>query len=318
MKVPNKIKNFWWRACKNSLATKENLFKRKCAPTNLCPICDLEVETVEHMLFLCSWSKAVWFGCNIRVFGDLGGNASVIKWASEMVDKMPVDEATDFMGKVALVAWHLWKARNDFVFRKSKVNPKETLVGIIQAQLELSSTLENPRVQMDNPSIQEDNTIWRAPDKGKFKVNCDVALASNGRGGKIAVILRDWKGKVRDGFAKQITAGSSLKGELLAIRTACEMVISLGLKDVEVESDNRQAILLSVSESVPPWDVRAVVLDIRHLATKGSISFRWVRRQANKAAHEVAALALRNSLPRNWSVNPPLSLISVLCKDVSL
>ncbi|KAH7853442.1 hypothetical protein Vadar_002449 [Vaccinium darrowii] len=176
---------------------------------------------------------------------------------------------------------------------------------------------ETPKVQMDNPPIQEDNSNWRAPDKGKFKVNCDVALPPNGKEGKVAVILRDWKGKILDGFAKQITAASSLKGELLAIRAACEMVFSLGLKEVEVESDNKQAILLSVSESVPPWEVRAVVLDIRHLAVKGAISFRWTRREANKAAHEVAALALRNLLPCNWIVYPP-SLFSVLCKDVSL
>lgn len=203
-------------------------------------------------------------------------------------------------------------------FRKSKVNPTEILAGINHAQWELSSTLENRKVQMDNPLIQEDNSKWRAPDKGKFKVNCDVALPSNGKGGKVVVILRDWQGKVHDGFARQIIAGSSLKGELLAIRTACEMIISLGLKEVEVESDNRQAILLSVSESVPPWDVRAVVLDNRHLATKGSISFRWIRREANKAAHEVATLALRNSLPSNWIACPPMSLLSVLRKEVSL
>lgn len=61
MKAPNKVKNFWWRVCKNSLAAKENLFRRRCAPSNSCPICDLEVD-VEHLLSLCPWTKAnlVW------------------------------------------------------------------------------------------------------------------------------------------------------------------------------------------------------------------------------------------------------------------
>lgn len=65
-KVQNKIRSFWWRACKNSLATLENLFKRKSAQSNTCPICESEIDSVEHMLFTCNWAKAiylVWLQC---------------------------------------------------------------------------------------------------------------------------------------------------------------------------------------------------------------------------------------------------------------
>ncbi|KAI8552125.1 hypothetical protein RHMOL_Rhmol06G0240700 [Rhododendron molle] len=103
-----------------------------------------------------------------------------------------------------------------------------------------------------------------------------------------------------------------------AITAACELILSLGLKEVEVESDNKKAISLSVSELVPPWDARAVVLDIRHMAVEEQISFRWVSRIANRAAHEVAALARHSLLPCNWNVNPPLSLLSILCNERSM
>lgn len=36
LKTPPKIKHFWWRASRNLLATRENLFRRKCAPSPLC------------------------------------------------------------------------------------------------------------------------------------------------------------------------------------------------------------------------------------------------------------------------------------------
>lgn len=88
--------------------------------------------------------------------------------------------------------------------------------------------------------------------------------------------------------------------------------IRLGLNGAEVESDNKSAILLSVSELVPPWESSAVVQDIRQFAELGSISFSWIRHAANKVAHEVAALAMRNSLPCNWTVFPHLSLFSIL------
>lgn len=89
-----------------------------------------------------------------------------------------------------------------------------------------------------------------------------------------------------------------LRGELRAISVGCTMVLKLGIKGVVVEADSRQAIL-SVSEMVPPWEVCAEVMDIQHFAKEGDIRFRWVRREANKAAHEIAALARRNSLPSN-------------------
>lgn len=100
MKVVNKVKSFWWRASNNIPATKENLLKRRCNSSNLCPICEKEVETVEHTLFFYSWVRPVWFGCNIQVLGDLGGrNASTVKWASEMVDSLTKERGGRFYEK---------------------------------------------------------------------------------------------------------------------------------------------------------------------------------------------------------------------------
>lgn len=157
------------------------------------------------MLFTCEWAKAVWFGFNIHVFGDLGGNASVVKWTAEMVDKLPNEEASSFMGRMALISWYIWKSRNESVFCNSKVNPLASIASINHALFKCSNMLEIPRVHMDNPSIQEEVSTWRAPDRGSFKVNCDVAIPSNGGEGKMAVVLRNWKGKVLDGFARTVS-----------------------------------------------------------------------------------------------------------------
>lgn len=36
-----------WRIIQNAVATKENLFVGKCSHSPFCPICELEVESVE-------------------------------------------------------------------------------------------------------------------------------------------------------------------------------------------------------------------------------------------------------------------------------
>lgn len=114
------------------------------------------------------------------------------------------------------------------------------IASINHALLECLIIFEIPRVHMDNPSIQEDVSTWRAPDKGKLKINYDVTIPSNNSKGRMEIIFRNWKGKVLDGFARSVAVCSSL------------MVVKLGIKDVVVEANNRQSILLSVFELVPP------------------------------------------------------------------
>lgn len=60
------------------------------------------------------------------------------------------------------------------------------------------------------------------------------------------------------------------------------MATALGLKGVEAELDNKQAILLCVSELVPPWEVDALVCDIRELARLGDLLPRWSGGQPTK------------------------------------
>ncbi|KAH7854714.1 hypothetical protein Vadar_017036 [Vaccinium darrowii] len=130
-------------------------------------------------------------------------------------------------------------------------------------------------------------------------------LEPNSSEGVVAVVLRDERGIVIDGCSKVIRAHSSLQGELLAIRESCLMVAALGLKGAMVESDNKEAIHLSVSELVPPWKFSALVWDIREIAQLGQIAFNWVRRSANKAAHSVASLALRDYFLKDRKLSSP-------------
>lgn len=59
-----KIRMFMWKVLRNWVACLANLVKRKCGSNSLCPICESLSETMEHLLFHCPWSRAVWFGSN--------------------------------------------------------------------------------------------------------------------------------------------------------------------------------------------------------------------------------------------------------------
>jgi hypothetical protein len=65
--IPNTVKTFMWRACQNLLPTRENLAKRKIITDPSCPICGLEAESIEHILWECSSSSDVW-SASLRCF----------------------------------------------------------------------------------------------------------------------------------------------------------------------------------------------------------------------------------------------------------
>ena len=58
--IPNAGKNFMWRAYHNLLPTKRNLLSRKVVKEPMCPFCEMEEETVSHIIWECPSSRDVW------------------------------------------------------------------------------------------------------------------------------------------------------------------------------------------------------------------------------------------------------------------
>ncbi|KAI8553474.1 hypothetical protein RHMOL_Rhmol05G0019100 [Rhododendron molle] len=111
---------------------------------------------------------------------------------------------------------------------------------------------------------------------------------------------------------------SPLQGELIAIRLACVMARALRISNACIESNNQQAIKLSVSELDPSWEVLALVSDIRQLGEVLGLKFSWVKRTGNHLAHTVASKALRNLLPLSWVAAPPFFISSIVHKESSV
>ncbi|KAI8529571.1 hypothetical protein RHMOL_Rhmol12G0235200 [Rhododendron molle] len=88
-------------------------------------------------------------------------------------------------------------------------------------------------------------------------------MAKDGKEAIAAVVFRDFRGRIVDGGVKAFSVGSVLQGELSAIRLACVVANVLGLSNIQVESDCKQAIELSVKELDPPLGIAALVLDFK-------------------------------------------------------
>ena len=123
LQVPNKIKNFLWRLCINSLATNMNLYKRKVRQDPVYSIYRNEEETIEHLYFTCDWTALVWFA---RCYG-LRCRKEDIGRIDERLDKMFSGKDIDMVVKkaIAWTCWYLWKEKFGIQMEQKKLNRKE-------------------------------------------------------------------------------------------------------------------------------------------------------------------------------------------------
>jgi len=60
LKVPPKIKVFWWRVLNEFIPTKNILNRRHIEPVGFCEWCGSERETIKHIFMDCSTARGFW------------------------------------------------------------------------------------------------------------------------------------------------------------------------------------------------------------------------------------------------------------------
>lgn len=106
MEIPNKVKNFVRRTCREALPTKANLNRRKIVPDGVCDRCKRHNEDSSHALFFCSNVQVVW--------------ASNLHWqlllamqgkTAREIFKNALEEDKDAT-LLAFTSWAIWNRRN--------------------------------------------------------------------------------------------------------------------------------------------------------------------------------------------------------------
>ena len=60
LRIPPKTRNFIWRACHNSIPTKENLLRHCVSDNAFCDRCSCNVESTTHALWTCNELSLIW------------------------------------------------------------------------------------------------------------------------------------------------------------------------------------------------------------------------------------------------------------------
>ncbi|CAN1274995.1 hypothetical protein LINPERPRIM_LOCUS15568 [Linum perenne] len=103
---------FLWRGARDALATRLNLWKRRCYQVPDCPFCPGISETLPHLLVDCPKALEVWnlFPRSSPALVQNGWN--FLRWIRGGISCLSSQDAANRL----FCGWHIWKRRNRFIF----------------------------------------------------------------------------------------------------------------------------------------------------------------------------------------------------------
>ncbi|WVZ94091.1 hypothetical protein U9M48_040028 [Paspalum notatum var. saurae] len=112
----------WKRIWKSWAPLRCNPSPRGLPHPNVCPLCDQEQETVQHLLVSCVFTRQVWtLILNALGLPDLvpqPDGRRFSSWWSGAVSRAPKELKKGLNSLIILVAWEVWKHRNACVFEE--------------------------------------------------------------------------------------------------------------------------------------------------------------------------------------------------------
>lgn len=175
-----KIKVFLWKALSGAVAVGDNLQERGMKIQNLCQACGVEGESINHVLFTCSFSRQVWalsFFPNPRMgFGDsIYANIHYLL-SNTQNSKIPLSVRRRF----TWVIWSLWKNKN---FDPMSFDAQE-IASQIFAEVDfwfLSQEIDNSFHETMAVEFPKEPKRWRPPPEPWLKCNIGCSWSKENR-----------------------------------------------------------------------------------------------------------------------------------------
>ncbi|RYQ84611.1 hypothetical protein Ahy_B10g104048 [Arachis hypogaea] len=127
-----------------------------------------EIETTEHAILLCPWTRATWFGAQSQCLPTPETVKSFAEWLLEMCRKIRGQgkkEAEDLIGRIGMLSWEIWKTRNQIIFQNTTPNPNATIIRakILESKIREAMKKKEQLRQNQNRSMSRRSVTWRPP-----------------------------------------------------------------------------------------------------------------------------------------------------------
>uniref|UniRef100_A0ACD5W3K6 Uncharacterized protein n=1 Tax=Avena sativa TaxID=4498 RepID=A0ACD5W3K6_AVESA len=135
--APAKCKMFAWLLLQNRLWCVDRLMMREWPNCYFCPMCLRHLETAKHMFLDCPFARLLWAAiaawphCDGLAPRAWSMHASHLDAWEAMISASDNDSKDGVRSLIILVAWELWKERNNRVF-KDKPSSLRRLVQLVR------------------------------------------------------------------------------------------------------------------------------------------------------------------------------------------
>ncbi|XP_065635520.1 uncharacterized protein LOC136070080 [Quercus suber] len=286
LNCPNKINNFMWRACRNSVPSKVNLMQRTILQEAICERCNQVEESIVHAVWSCSSLDAVW--------------SDLQSWG--------VRHTQSFVDFKELLSWILANHQEPELFAT-------TLAQLAKDRHAEFLAVQIPRV----PDVPHSRARSVPPSNGLLKINFDGASFRAVNKSGIGVVIRNGQGMVLASLSEKLPrAYSPEEVETLVAARAFVFAREIGVDNVVLEGDS--SILMSALRR-EDHDLSVsglLVEDVQLLA--GSFSkllYSHTRRDVNKLAHNLARFAVNISSFLVWMESVPSHFNDIYQADLA-
>ncbi|XP_026377817.1 uncharacterized protein LOC113272132 [Papaver somniferum] len=152
-----------------------------------------------------------------------------------------------------------------------------------------------------------DYNRWCPPSRGKLKINIDASILPNHNIVGIALIIRDFTGRMVEAWTLVERVRDVTQAEAVAVLKALQWIVHLHIQQVIVEGDNKE-VMESVKgpQITTRWEDANIIRDCQHLVKcLGNVQVCFINRKYNQVADLLAKFARNNNCTRKWSSELP-------------
>lgn len=317
LKIPLKVKHFIWRAVRDCLPTKEMLISRRVEVDGRCPVCNTAAETAVHVLVTCPIAALCWQ--NLGYTYDMHTSMSLGEWTAEVLQH----SRRNIINKVFMVAWALWKNRNDIVWQQKSKEYVEIVTSAVQVLNNWESAQDKSFDNTIGFLTQADGDVhWKQPQIGIVKVNTDAALFDDLNRYSYAIVARDHEGAMMEAMSSCRPGSLNPEtAEAIGIREALSWVKSKNWPATVVETDCLSVVQAIRCSSINLSYLGRVIDQCKQLLVdlkSRNVTLKFVKRSANLVAHYIARYS-SSIADRSWGVGDAHpDLIHVLATDLKV
>ncbi|XP_010445342.1 PREDICTED: uncharacterized protein LOC104727993 [Camelina sativa] len=235
-----------WKCLSNSLSVAGNLAYRHLSRESTCIRCPENKESVNHLLFKCTYARLIWALALVPGPADGEWTESLytnLYWVLNLAEENGRLEKQAMI--VPWILWRLWKNRNELVFKGRKFEAEEVTRRAVEDSEEWRNRKEGTALQITPRVDRGVSGQWRPPPNQWLKCNTDASWHHDHNRCGIGWVLRNEQGEVIWVGARALPKPkTAMEAEVEAMRWALLMVSRFQYKNIIFESDAQVVINL--------------------------------------------------------------------------